>query len=213
MTTAVHPTTPVHPTAPAARPVAPAPRLPVQRLLGALGMLASPAFVVQWLSFPLPTDFSAPQGAAHSFIDLAYLTGFAASAIGIRRARATGRGRGAAVVFAIQMLGLLLAASQDLQDLAGVRPFGEVAYRVTDAAWPLSHMYMLVVAVAVWRAKVWTGWRRWAPLACGLVVPTMLVAAQFGGRTAMGAVFCPGTFAAFLALGLAVWTARPAGDA
>jgi hypothetical protein len=206
-------TTAVHPVAPAARAATTSSRRSVQRLLGALGMLASPAFFVQWLAFPGIGAGVPAEGPVHSFIDLTYLVGFAACAIGIRRARATGHGRGAAVVFAIQMLGLVLAASQDVQDLAGVRPFGEAAYRATDAAWPLSHMYMLVVAVAVWRAKVWTGWRRWTPLACGLVVPAMLVAAQLGGRTAMGAVFCPGTFAAFLALGFAVWSARPAGDA
>lgn len=205
--TAATPPIPRAAAAPAGRP------LRAHQLLGAVGMLASPAFLVQWLSFPGIGQGVPAEGPIHSLIDLAYLTGFAASAIGVRRLRVTGQGRGAAIVFAIQMLGLLLAASQDLQDLAGVRPFGEVVYHVADAAWPLSHMYMLVVAAAVWRAKVWTGWRRWAPLACGLVVPTMLVAAQVGGRAAMGAVFCPGTFAAFLALGLAVWSTRAASDA
>ena len=194
--------------------VAPAaPRVSARRLLGALGMLASPAFLVQWLATNPFTGAAAPPAPsvqAHAF-DLVYLAGFAASAVALRRLRATGSGRGAAALFAVQMLGLALAASQDLQDLAGVKPLGGAAYAVTDIAWPLSHIFMLAVFAAVWRARVWTGWRRWAPLACGLVVPAMMAAGAIGGRAAMGAVFCPGTAAAFFALGLAVFTAPATG--
>jgi hypothetical protein len=140
-----------------------------------------------------------------------YLSGFAASAVALRRPARHGSGRGAAVLFAVQLLGLAMAATQDLQDLAGVKPLGGAYYAASDAAWPLSHVLMLVVFVAVWRARVWTGWRRWVPLACGLVLPTMLAAAAVGGRSAMGFVFCPGTAASFLALGLAVFTAPRTG--
>jgi hypothetical protein len=143
--------------------------------------------------------------------DLVYLAGFAASVVGVRRLRATGRGRGAAALFAAQVLGLGLAASQEVQDLAGAKPLGNAFYLAADVAWPLSHVLMLAVFAAVWRARVWTGWRRWTPLACGLVVPAMMAAAAVGGRAAMGAVFCPGTAAAFFALGLAVLTAPPTG--
>jgi hypothetical protein len=175
-------------------------------------MLASPAFLVQWLEAGPAAAAAqhAPSVRANAF-DLAYLAGFAASAAGLRRLRATGRGRGAAALTAVQALGLALAATQDLQDLAGARPLGGAFYAVADAAWPLSHVLMLAVFAAVWRARVWGGWRRWVPLACGLVLPVMLAAAAVGGRVAMGYVFCPGTAAAFFALGLAVYTAPPTG--
>lgn len=189
------------------------PRHPLQRALGALGMVAAPAFFVQWIADGPFAAAAAPQGPdlRRSLFDLLYLAGFMASAVALRRLRATGSGRGAAVLFAVQMLGLALAATQDLQDLAGVRPLGGAFYAASDVAWPLSHVLMLVVFAAVWRARVWTGWRRWVPLACGLVLPTMLAAAAIGGRVAMGFVFCPGTAASFLALGLAVFTAPRTG--
>jgi hypothetical protein len=69
---------------------------------------------------------------------------------------------------------------------------------------------MLVVGVAVLRARVLAGWRRWTPLACGLVLPLALVAAAAGGRAAMGWVFLPGTAATFAALAVAAATVRPA---
>jgi hypothetical protein len=177
-------------------------------------MLASPVFLAQWLyDGPFAAAAAAPQGPdlRRNLLDLLYLAGFAASAVGLRRLRATGSGRGAAVLFAVQLLGLAMAATQDLQDLAGVRPLGGAYYMASDVAWPLSHVFMLVVFAAVWRARVWTGWRRWTPLACGLILPVMTAAAAVGGRAAMGFVFCPGTAAAFLALGLAVYTAPPSG--
>jgi hypothetical protein len=188
-------------------------RLSVRRALAVVGMLASPAFLVQWLADGPFAAAAAPQvpNVRANAMDLVYLAGFAASVVGLRRLRATGAGRGAAVLFAVQLVGLCLAASQDLQDLAGVRALGGAFYAAADVAWPVSHVLMLVVFAAVWRARVWTGWRRWTPLACGLVVPVMIAAAAIGGRTAMGFVFCPGTAVAFFALGLAVLTAPSTG--
>ncbi len=181
---------------------------PVARALGAAGMLASPAFFVQWLvDGPPPSAPPATPDLRHLLFDLAYLAGWACSAVGLRRLRATGDGRGAARLFAVQLVGLALAASQELQDLAGARPLGDGVYTAADLAWPLGHVFMLVVFAAVWRARAWTGWRRWTPLACGLVLPAAVAAAAVGGRPAMGAVFAPGTAAAFFALGLAVSTA------
>jgi hypothetical protein len=175
-------------------------------------MLVSPTFLFQWLAGGvLPSVRLDPSPARDNLLGLVYLVGFAASAIGLRRLRATGRGRGAAALFAVQAVGLTLAACQQLQDLTGTRPLGDAFYGACDVAWPLSHMLMLVVFAAVWRAGVWTGWRRWTPLACGLVLPAMFAAVAVAGRGAMGFVFPPGTAAAFFALGLAVFTAPATG--
>lgn len=210
MTTSALPVPPSHAVGgPAARV---APRA-VQRVLGALGVLGAPVFLGQWAAagFGAPPVGAAPT-LAGSLLNLAYLAGFAASAIGLRHLRATGRGRGAAALTAVQAVALVLAASQEVQDLTGARPLGAVGYHAADVAWPLSHVLMLAVGVAVLRAGVWRGWRRRTPLACGLVLPLAIAAAAVGGRVAMGWVFCPGTTLAFAALGVAVATA-PAGSA
>jgi hypothetical protein len=167
------------------------------RALGALGMLGALASLNFVGAPPGKTDLAA------NLLMLAYLGGWACSAVGMRRLRATGRGRGAAAVFAVQMLALALASCQQLQDQAARRPLGDAFYFVTDMAWPFSHVFMVVVFAAVWRAGVWTGWRRWAPLACGLALPLTFAAAA-AGVPSPGLVFCAGTAASFLALGLAV---------
>lgn len=187
--------------APAARPGS----FPPYRLLGLLGILGAPAFVVLVRGFlkPVPGVASDPRG---DLLMLAYLAGWAASAVGLRWLRVAGRGRGAAVVSAVQLTALALAATQNVQDLAGRRPLGAQFYLVTDVAWPFSHLFMLVVFAAVWRAGVWTGWRRWTPLLGGLVLPLTFL----GGGThwfSPDLTFGYGTALAFAALGLAVCTA------
>jgi hypothetical protein len=180
-------------------------RAPVgtRSLLGATGIFGAPAFLVQWLAFGAPAP-DAPQDAVATLVHVVYLAGFASSALALRLLRATGGGRGAAVIAAAQGVGLLLAAAQVLQDAVRARPLGDGFYAATDVAWPLSHLFMLVVGVAVLRARVWTGWRRWTPLACGLALPAAFAAMAVGGRAAMIAAFATATAAAFLALGVAV---------
>ena len=188
------------PATPAAAPVRRASTPKVHRVLGFLGMLGAPATLSFVGTPPAKTDLGA------NLLMLAYLGGWACSTVGMRRLRATGRGRGAQLLFGIQLTALGLAACQQVQDQTGRRPFGDPFYVASDLAWPFSHVFMLVVFAAVWRARVWTGWRRWTPLACGLVLPLTLAAAA--ARLANpGLVFGLGTAASFLALGLAVCTA------
>jgi len=189
-------------TAPYAAPRA----APTHRILGALGMLGSPVFLVQWLFLATP-DGRPAETPLGTYMDLAYLAGWMCSTVAIRAMRATGRRRGAAVLFALQVVGLLLAAGQEIQDLMQRRPFGDAFYGVTDFSWPLSHLLMIAVGVAVLRANVWTGWRRWAPLACGMALPIGLASGAAFGQPALMATFGIGTAAAFFALGLAVWSA------
>jgi hypothetical protein len=187
----------------------------VTRALAAVGLVGAPAFLVQFLAAGARAPAGPPpRGDVPTLVACTvYIAGFLASAVALRRLRATGRGRGAAVVFAVQLALLVLAATQQVQDATNWRPFGERGYFVSDMSWPLSHTYMLVVGVAALRARVLAGWRRWAPLACGLVLPLSLVAAAGGGHAAMGWVFLPGTALAFSALAVAAATARPAHDA
>ena len=60
---------------------------------------------------------------------------------------------------AAQVVGVDLCTSDDL------------AFNVMDIAWPLSMAWMLVVGVTVVVAGRMQGWRRFAPLLCGLWLP------------------------------------------
>ncbi|MDF1505558.1 hypothetical protein [Roseisolibacter sp. H3M3-2] len=198
----------------AALPAAAHPARPsAVRLLGVVALVGSPMMLVQWLSWVvLGGRAPGPESGIAQAEFLLYIWGVAASAAGLRLLRATGRGRGAAVVTAIQAVGLFLASLQPWLDLTVGRARGGAFYAATDVAWPASHVYMLVVGVAVLRAGVWRGWRRWTPLACGLCFPLMAAGAGLFGRAAMGAVFGPATALAFGALAVALLTAPAPGD-
>ena len=196
-----------HPTAIATRSVsyptaslAPSrPDSAAHRVLGLLGMLGAPATIIFTWSPPAKTDLTA------NLLMIAYLAGWACSIVGMRRLRATGSGTGARVLFAIQLLFLSLAACQQVQDQTSSRPLGDAFYFVSDMSWPFSHVFMLVIFAAVWRARVWTDWRRWVPLACGLALPLTFAAAALKVANP-GIVFGLGTALSFGALGLAVLT-------
>ena len=178
------------------------------RVLGALALIGSPMMLVQYVWWQVAGAAApGPESGIAQVEFLLYIWGFAAAAIGLRRLRVTGRGRGAAIVTSIQALGLFLASLQPWLDLTIGRARGGAFYMATDIAWPASHVFMLVVGVATLRAGVWRGWRRWTPLACGLAFPLMAAGAALFGREAMGAVFGPATALSFGALAVALLTA------
>src|SRR5689334_8305257 len=89
------------------------------RVLGALGMLASPVFLAQWIASGRTLAGLRVTTATTTLLGMLYLVGWAASAIGMRRQRATGRGRGGALVLALLGVGLALGFLQQIQDLFG----------------------------------------------------------------------------------------------
>ena len=123
----------------------PAPRegvLVTNRLLGTLGMLASPMMLVEMLLFDFKQHGS---NRVIGVLGVMYIFGWACSAVGMRRSRVTGDDSLSKGVFVLQLFGLLLAFSWSVQEIiySGIDQ-GGVLYRVTDAAWPLSHLLMLV---------------------------------------------------------------------
>ena len=204
------------PTAPFVVPVTRPRAFPLTRALGVLGMLGAPAFPVIGALHPGGLQERNPlavPSTPDNLLMLAYMLGLFCSALGLRRLRATGAGRGGAAVSGVQLTAATLAALQCVQDVAHARPLGGAFYFATDMGWPFSHVYMLVVFAAVWRAGVLTGWRRWPALAAGLVLPLTFAAGASRGLVDPNFVFPYGTAAAFLALGLAVATAPRAAAA
>jgi hypothetical protein len=187
--------------------VVPAPRkdvLVTNRSLGTLGMLASPMMLAEMLIFGFRQHGS---NRVIGVLGVIYIVGWICSAVGMRRSRVTGDNALSKGVFALQLLGLLLALLWSLQEIiySGSDTSG-VFHRVTDAAWPLSHLLMLPVGILTLRAGVWEGWRRFAPLLVGLALPVAIAAALVAGQAGMGIAFAGMTTAGFLALGYAVRT-------
>ena len=83
---------------------------------------------------------------------------------------------------------------------------GSIFFRITDVAWPLSHMFMLVVGIFVLKAGVSRGWRKLPPFLCGLALPVTFAIGAVGGISAGGVLFGVMTAAGFMSMGYAVCT-------
>lgn len=178
------------------------------RLLGTIGVFGAPMLLLSGLIYSL-----GPEGGAWalvaSVLGMLYLIGWAASAAGMRRLKVAGRLSGA--VFAVQLVGLSLALIFNVLEVARANP-ETLFFRITDLAWPVSHLFMLVVGTLVLAARVWRGWRSWAPLLCGLALPIFFGARPLLGGQVAGLLFGVLTAVAFTLLGYAVRTSVPTAD-
>ena len=172
------------------------------RLLGTIGMVCAPMLLLAGLLYPLG-GAAAPVASA---LGMLYLAGWAASAAGMRQLRVAGRPSGA--VFVAQLTGLSLALTFNVLEMARANP-ESLLFRVTDLAWPASHVFMLVVGALVLAARVWRGWRKWTPLLCGLTLPALFAARPLLGGEVGGFVFGAATAVTFMLLGYAVRTSAP----
>lgn len=177
------------------------------RLLGTLGIVAAPMLFVEGMLY----IYGYGDGANARLIGLLgiiYLAGWACSLTGMRRVRATGNGALSYAVFIIQLVGLTLAFLFNVQEMFRLNT-DSLVYRITDIAWPASHVLMLVAGVFVLTAKVWRGWRTITPFLCGLALPAFFAASALIGRELAGFIFGICTAVAFMLLGYAVRTSAP----
>lgn len=146
-----------------------------------------------------------PAAYIASMLGMLYLVGWAASAMGMRQLKVTGAGALAQIIFVIQLAGLSLALIFNALEMAHANP-DTFFFHVTDMAWPLSHLFMLVVGAFVLATRVWRGWRSWTPILCGLVLPIFFAARPLLGGAVAGFIFGFLTMVTFALLGYAVRT-------
>jgi len=173
------------------------------RLLGTIGIVSSPTLLIQGVRSGF--DLSTPD-RVDAALGLVFLVGWACSVTALRVLRATGTGRTGAVLLALQAVGLLLAASQQVQDFMLQQKPDNTLYQIANMAWPVSVLLMLVVGGLTAAAGRFTGWRRWAPLLCGLALPLLLASIAVGRQQIGMILFGVYTTLAWALLGLAVRT-------
>jgi ABC-type Na+ efflux pump permease subunit len=141
-----------------------------------------------------------------SIFGVLYLSGAMASAMAMRRLRVTGHGRGAAILFAVQIVGLFLAMWFDILEYAAPHLKESTLFFITDMAYPFSHVLMIIVGIAVWKTGRWRGWRVTPPFLCGLALPVFFASSALFGRENSGWIFIGGVTLGFFLLGYAIKT-------
>lgn len=147
------------------------------KILGTLGVIGAPMLLIEFIIRALGYASETNNVKILGVLETLYLGGWICSAVAMRMLRAMGRGKLSASLTVIQIMMLMLALGFTLHDVIRPQADAETLFlNIADAAWPLSHIFMLVVFARVRTAGVWQDWRKFAPLVCGLALPSFFVA-------------------------------------
>jgi len=178
------------------------------RLLGAIGMILSPMLFLASFFFAPQFEQPSPYPFLAGLGGVLYLLGAMASATGMRSLRVTGKGKGARVLYFVQMTGLLLAMCFDVLENSAPQLRETTVFFITDMAYPFSHILMIIVGIAVIRAKVWRGWHRIPAFLVGFALPSFIGLSVAFGRENANFIFPLMVTTGFFLLGLAVFTTK-----
>ena len=151
------------------------------KALGTIAMICAPAMLVEALILR-----GQDNGLIVGLASMVFMAGWICSNTVMRRLRAAGTGKWGRVALGVQLFGLSLAFMFGFFEATGLLGRESLVFNVTDAAWPLSMLWMLVVGISVIAAKGFSGWRRFVPLLCGFWFPIGMVAMiAFGDESGM----------------------------
>ncbi|MFN8441625.1 MAG: hypothetical protein U0175_12675 [Caldilineaceae bacterium] len=171
-----------------------------QRLFGLLGMICSPLFLIYSLTTGLQETT-----LLGSTLGLLFQFGCLCCAIGLLAERATGDGMVGRSILFVQMTLHTLAMIFQVLEYKQIA-VDSLLFTITDIAWPLGFLFMLVTGTAVIRAQRWLGWRRYVPVLCALPLPVTMLAGGLVGMEIGGYLFGLGLMVTYLLLGYAVFS-------
>lgn len=186
--------------------------LSTNRLLGILGMVGAPMLLLETI---LRIANVLPQNTDNfwiGFVEMIYIGGWIALAVGMRRLRVTGNNLGSKITFGLQMIGLILAFLFAVQVSFGAspeKPNATLFFKICDLGFPFSHLFMIIVGVMIWRAEIWKGWLRIAPFLVGIML--LLFMSGIGAFVSIpqgATVFAISTAIGLFSLALAVYRSR-----
>lgn len=173
------------------------------RILGVIAMICAPVLVVEELL---------RQGQENALVtgvaSMVFMAGWICSNTGMRRMQAAGTGRWGRAVLLIQLVGLVLAFMFGFFEATGLLGRESIIFNVTDAAWPLSMLWMIVVGITVIRANRLAGWRRFVPLLCPFWLLIAILGSIALGDTAGGVLGFGYAAVLWLLLGYIVFGAQ-----
>lgn len=148
------------------------------RVLGTIAVICAPALLIEGLLLRGRED-----ALITGIASMVFMAGWICSNIGMWRMRVTGTGKWGRVVLLVQLVGLVLAFMFGFFEATGWLGRESIVFNVTDAAWPLSMLWMIVVGITVILAKRLSGWQRFVPLLCPFWLPIAIVATIAFGDT------------------------------
>ena len=182
--------------------------LSINRMLGVVAMVSSPLLYLGIVFFAPDSAGANPSKIFAMLGGISYLAGAMAGATAMRNLRVTGSGTSAKILYVVQMIGLFLAMCFDVIENAAPNLRETWAGFITDMAYPFSHLLMIVVGIAIVRAKIWRGWRTIPAFLAGLGLPLFIILSLFVGRENAFYTFPLLTIAGFFGLGLAVYLTK-----
>lgn len=127
------------------------------RALGILAMICAPALLIEEILLR-----GQESAAITGIASMVFTAGWICSNTGMRRMKATGNGTWGRTVLLIQLVGFVLAFAFGFFEATGLLGRESIVFNLTDVAWPLSMLWMVVVGITVIRAKQLSGWQRYA---------------------------------------------------
>lgn len=140
------------------------------QVLGTMAMICAPALLIEGLLLR-----GQENAAITGIASMVFMAGWICSNTGMRRLRATGTSKWGRTVLLIQLVGIVLAFIFGFFEATGLLGRESIIFNVTDAAWPLSMLWMIVVGITVIVAKRLSGWQRFVPLLCPLWLPVAIL--------------------------------------
>jgi hypothetical protein len=173
------------------------------RTLGTLAMICAPAMLVEAL-VPGGSELPIVVGTA----SMVFMAGSLCSQIGLWRVAATGTHWWGRAVLGIQIALVSLAFLFGLFEATSLVGEENLLFIITDMAWPISMLFMLVVGITAAVVGRLAGWRRFVPLLCGLAFPLSILLTMVGGldmqSDAVGLIFFSMLAAFWMLLGFVV---------
>jgi hypothetical protein len=153
---------------------------PLYRILGTLGMIGSPFLFV---SFAMDGFENGDASRAAAVVGLLFSIGWLSNVVGLHVLNAAGKRLGSKVLMGVAITGVVLA--NVFQVYEAIAPGSDsVLYAITDIAWPLSMLLLLIIGIVMIFARVFEGWLRFTPLFAALWLPLGGVAMAIGGDAA-----------------------------
>ena len=149
------------------------------RTLGLIGMVASPFLFLSFAVNGFSQGDSNQLGAA---LGLVFVVGWFCNAFGLQTLGATGRRLPARILLGIELVGVILVGIFQVFEFFAPDS-ASILFTITDIAWPLSMLLLLITGIVVAVAHVFEGWLRFTPLIAALWLPLAMVEMPLFGPT------------------------------